>query len=126
MANNEASYSLSPTKKLKLPFYKSDVFLNITGGMNIKETAADLSVMSALITSHKNIVVPKDLITIGEVGLTGEVRPVPFIENRIKEAFRQGFEKVILPTSQADISGIPAVTLIPVANLYDFYSHIKQ
>lgn len=63
---------------------------------------------------------------IGEVGLTGEVRPVPFIENRIKEAFRQGFEKVILPASQADINGIPEVTLIPVENLYDFYSHIKQ
>ncbi|MCP5052513.1 MAG: DNA repair protein RadA [bacterium] len=113
-------------KKLKLPFYKSDVFLNITGGMTIKETAADLAVMCALITSYKNIVVPKDLIIIGEVGLTGEIRPVTFIENRIKEAVRQGFSKFMVPVSQADIKKMPDVSIIPVENLYDFYTKIKR
>ncbi|UCH93513.1 MAG: DNA repair protein RadA [Candidatus Aminicenantes bacterium] len=112
-------------KKLKLPFYKSDVFLNIAGGMTVRETGADLSVVSALISSYKNMVVPRDLIIIGEVGLTGEIRPVPFIEGRIKEAVRQGFSKFILPASQADIKTISNISVIPVGNLYEFYNKIK-
>jgi DNA repair protein RadA/Sms len=113
-------------KKLKLPFYKSDVFLNITGGMTVRETAGDLSIISALLSSYKNIVVPKDLIMIGEVGLTGEVRPVPFIENRIKESMRQGFTKFILPASQANVNGVENAAITPVRNLYDFFSKIKS
>jgi len=112
-------------KKLKLPFYKSDVFLNIAGGMTIRETAADLSVVSSLISSYKNIVVPKDIITIGEVGLTGEIRPVTFIEGRVKEAVRQGFTKFILPAAQSDIKTIPNIEITPVRNLYDFYNKIR-
>jgi DNA repair protein RadA/Sms len=112
-------------KKLKLPFYKSDVFLNITGGMSIRETAGDLSVISALISSYKNIVVPKDVIIIGEVGLTGEVRPVTFIESRVKEAVRQGFTKFILPAAQSELKTIADITIIPVENLYTFYNKIK-
>lgn len=113
-------------KKLKLPYYKSDVFLNVAGGMSVRETAADLSVISSLITSFKNITVPKDMIIIGEVGLTGEIRPVPHIENRVKEAIRQGFSQFILPASQAEIKGLSNATLIPVENLYDFYNKIKK
>jgi DNA repair protein RadA/Sms len=113
-------------KKLKLPFYKSDVFLNIAGGMNIRETAADLSVVSTLISSYKNIVVPRDFITIGEVGLTGEIRPVTFIEGRIKEAVRQGFTKFILPSAQADIKTVPNIEIFPVSNLFDFFNRIKS
>ncbi len=113
-------------KKLKLPFYKSDVFLNITGGMNLREPAGDLSIISALVTSYKNIDVPKDFIIIGEVGLTGEVRPVTFIENRIKEAVRQGFTKFILPASQSDIKMADNISIIPVGNLYEFYGKLKS
>jgi DNA repair protein RadA/Sms len=113
-------------KKLKLPFYKSDVFLNITGGMTIRETAGDLSVISALISSYKNLTVPKDLIIIGEVGLTGEVRPVPFVENRVKEAVRQGFTRFILPAPQAEIKTAGNISITPVGNLYDFHDSIKK
>jgi len=113
-------------KKLKLPFYKSDVFLNIAGGMSVKETAADLSVVSALVSSYRNITIPKDLIIIGEVGLTGEIRPVTSIENRVKEGMRQGFTKFILPSAQADIKVAANVSVIPVGNLYEFYSKIKN
>jgi DNA repair protein RadA/Sms len=118
-------------KKLKLPFYKSDVFLNIAGGMTVKETAGDLSAVATLVSSYKNITVPKDLIIIGEVGLTGEVRPVSFIENRVKEGLRQGFSKFIVPSSQGNIreslQGSPQaknMSLVPVENLYDFYKSL--
>ncbi|MGE5343906.1 MAG: DNA repair protein RadA [Candidatus Omnitrophota bacterium] len=113
-------------KKLKLPFYKSDVFLNITGGMTVRDTGADLSIISALVTSYKNIDVPKDAIVIGEVGLTGEVRPVTFIENRIKEGARQGFKKFILPAAQADIKTVGDITVLPVGNIYDFYNKLRK
>ncbi len=113
-------------KKLKLPFYKSDVFLNITGGLTIKETAADLAIITALISSYKNFTVPHDTIIIGEVGLTGEVRPVAFIETRIKEAMRQGFRQFVIPESQADLKHLTDAAIFPVGNIYDLYSHIKQ
>lgn len=113
-------------KKLKLPFYKSDVFLNVTGGMTVKETAADLAIISTLLTSYKNIEVPKNVIVIGEVGLTGEVRPVPLIETRIKEAVRQGFKKFMLPTTQADVPNAGNITVIPIGNIYDFYNKLKS
>jgi DNA repair protein RadA/Sms len=60
------------------------------------------------------------------VGLTGEIRPVTFIEGRIKEAVRQGFTKFMLPAAQSDIKTIPNIKIIPVANLYDFYNKIKN
>ena len=113
-------------KKLKLPFYKCDVFLNITGGMSIRETAGDLSVLSALISSYKNFSVPEDTVIIGEVGLTGEVRPVNLIDNRIKEAKRQGFKKFILPANQSNLNHIKNISAIPVKNIYDFYNYIKK
>lgn len=112
-------------KKLKIPFYKSDVFLNITGGMQLRDTAADLAVVGALIGNHKNITIPSNVIIIGEVGLTGEIRPVSFIKNRIMEAQRHGFTTMIIPESQSDLPSIPKVSLRPVKNIHDFYQIIK-
>jgi len=113
-------------KKLKLPFYKSDVFLNITGGMTIKETAGDLAVISTLITSYKNMIIPPHTIMIGEVGLTGEIRPVSFMENRIKEGIRQGFTKFVIPESQTKTIKNQEISLYPIANLYDFFQTIRE
>lgn len=113
-------------KKLKIPFYKSDVFLNITGGMQLRDTAADLAVVGALISNHKNITIPGNVIIIGEVGLTGEIRPVSFIKNRIMEAQRHGFTTMIIPEAQSDLPDIPKISITPIRNIYDFYQIIKQ
>lgn len=112
-------------KKLKLPFYKSDVFLNITGGMFLKETAGDLAIITALISSYKNKVAPADTIIIGEVGLTGEIRPVPSLEARIKEGERQGFNQVIVPTQQGDLKNLKNITPKTVKNIHDLYHMLK-
>jgi DNA repair protein RadA/Sms len=88
-------------KKLKLPFYKSDVFLNITGGMILREPAADLAVCQALISSYRNVSPRSDTVLMGEVGLTGEIRPISFLETRVKEAIRQGFTTLCLPAGQS-------------------------
>ena len=112
-------------KKLRFPFYKSDVFLNITGGINLKETASDLAVCSALISSYKNIVLPGNIILLGEVGLTGEIRPVSYIETRIKEAVNHGFKKFIIPESVSEIKHKGAL-FYPVKDINEFYSVISS
>ena len=76
-----------------------DVYLNVVSGIRITEPAIDLGVILACTSSFKNISIPQDLVAIGEVGLTGEVRSVNMIEKRLKEAEKLGFKKCIIPES---------------------------
>ena len=76
-----------------------DVYLNVVSGIKIAEPAIDLGVVLACTSSYKNISIPQDVVAIGEVGLTGEVRAVNMIEKRIKEAEKLGFKKIIIPES---------------------------
>lgn len=73
-----------------------DVFLNITGGITVEDPAIDLAVVAAILSSNENIVVEKNICFAGEVGLTGEVRPVSKIEQRITEAEKLGFETIYI------------------------------
>ncbi len=81
-----------------------DVYVNVVGGMKIKEPAADLAICAAIISSIKDKALPQDSIVFGELGLSGEVRSVPFLERRIKEAERLGFSKVLSPKTTKQIS----------------------
>jgi DNA repair protein RadA/Sms len=74
-----------------------DVFANIVGGLRVTETAADLAIALAVVSSLRERVVPPDLAVFGEVGLTGEVRPVPFGEERLLEAQKHGFRRALVP-----------------------------
>ena len=76
-----------------------DVYLNVVSGIKIAEPAVDLGIILACVSSYKNIGISQELVAIGEVGLTGEVRAVNMIEKRIKEAERLGFKKCIIPES---------------------------
>ncbi len=76
-----------------------DVYLNVVSGIKIGEPAVDLGVVLACTSSYKNLSIPQDVVAIGEVGLTGEVRAVNMIEKRLKEADRLGFKKCIIPES---------------------------
>ena len=80
-------------------FYAHDIFLNITGGLKITEPAADLAVAVALMSSKNNVPAPADMAIFGEIGLSGEIRGVSFTEQRIKEAIKLGFKKILLPKS---------------------------
>jgi DNA repair protein RadA/Sms len=82
-------------KKLKLNTGEMDVYVNITGGMKFNDTALDLAVIKAVISSIKNKPVNKSEIYFGEVGLTGEIRKVFLEDKRIKESKRLGFENII-------------------------------
>ena len=86
-------------KKAGLALGGQDVYLNVVSGIKIVEPAVDLGVVLACSSSFKNISIPKDVVAIGEVGLTGEVRAVNMIEKRLKEAEKLGFKKCIIPES---------------------------
>lgn len=84
-------------KNFKLSISNKDIYMNIVGGMKVTETASDLPVALAIISSQKDVVVPEDFVAFGEIGLSGEIRPVPNGEDRIKESIKQGFKNIIIP-----------------------------
>ena len=95
-----------------------DAYLNIIGGLHLDEPAADLAAVIALASSYLDRAVPNDLVAIGEVGLTGELRSVNQLAQRISEAHRLGFKKCVIPAHRADSVRAPeGLTLIPVHNI---------
>ena len=108
-------------KRLGYRFSVNDVYLNVIGGLRIDEPAADLAVATSLVSSIKDTPVASDLIAIGEIGLSGEVRAVQNYEQRLKEAVRLGFRKIIVPernSSKKPLS-FPNVSIIPVKSIFD-------
>ncbi|HEX3122192.1 MAG TPA: DNA repair protein RadA [Rhodanobacteraceae bacterium] len=81
--------------------YDQDVFVNVVGGIRVQETAADLPVLLAVLSSFRDRALPDKLVAFGEVGLSGEIRPVPNGEERLKEAATHGFLKAIVPKANA-------------------------
>lgn len=84
-----------------IAMFNQDVFVNVVGGVKITETAADLPVLLAALSSFRNKPLPEDLIAFGEVGLAGEIRPVLNGEERLKEATKHGFKRAIIPKANA-------------------------
>jgi DNA repair protein RadA/Sms len=85
-----------------------DVFVNLVGGLQIRETATDLPLLLALVSSLRGVALPATLATFGELGLTGEVRPVAYGEERLRELAKQGYRRVILPRQNAPRTASPA------------------
>ena len=86
-------------KKTGLPLGSQDVYLNVVSGIKLVEPAVDLGTCLVVASSFKNYALPKDMVAIGEVGLTGEIRAVNMIEKRIKEVEKMGFKTCIIPES---------------------------
>jgi DNA repair protein RadA/Sms len=92
-------------KKLELPLNQYDVFVNITGGIRISETASDLAIVASIISSFRNRPLSKETIFIGEVSLIGDVRDVFSLDTRVREAVSQGIKRAIVPKKvSSDIS----------------------
>jgi len=96
-----------------------DVFVNVVGGVKVSETSADLALLLAMVSSFRNRSLPKDLIVFGEVGLAGEIRPVPNGTERIIEAAKHGFKRAIVPKANAPKQAINGMKVIPVSQLSD-------
>lgn len=106
-------------KRLGLYFSNFDTYLNIIGGLRLDEPAADLAVCMSLVSGLRDVPIDDKLIAFGEVGLSGEIRTVPRIEARIREAARLGFTQCVLPRSSLNgITNIPdTIELVPVKNI---------
>jgi DNA repair protein RadA/Sms len=105
-------------KRLGFQLAGDDVFLNVAGGIDVDEPAADLGVIAAIASSFRNIQVPPDTAVFGEVGLTGEVRGVLQAQSRAREAQTLGFKKLILPESnKKGLEKLLGIRVVGVKNL---------
>src|SRR5256886_4914171 len=84
-------------KRLGVNLWDQDIYLNVVGGLQVEEPAADLAIVGAMLSSLFNKPIAPSTVIFGEVGLAGEVRPAMFPETRLKEASMLGFKRVILP-----------------------------
>ncbi|MDD3571953.1 MAG: DNA repair protein RadA [Eubacteriales bacterium] len=105
-------------KRAGLKLYNQDVYINVAGGLNLDEPAADLAVCLAVASSLSDKTLPKDVAAMGEVGLLGEVRSIPHMERRLAECARMGFAQVICPKDRLGRVKAPkGVKLLAVATL---------
>ncbi len=103
-------------------FGVKDVFINIAGGLRVEDPAADLALVVALLSSYEDVPVPHQVAFAGEVGLNGEIRAVNRIEQRIAEAARLGFEKMIVSKfNQKSIPKLPGIEVVTVSKIEDVY-----
>ena len=100
-------------KRTKLNLLDKDIFINVVGGLNLKEPAADLAVAMAIASAATNTKLINDLVVFGEVGLSGEIRHVPFIQNRLTEALNLGFKGAIGP----ELAGLQNNNYYPVKDI---------
>jgi len=94
------------TKHLHLPIGEKDVFVNVTGGLDIKDPGADLGIALAIISSAKDTPLPENSICFGELGLLGEIRKVGFSDKMLKEAKALGYDKIFSPNTHKTIRAI--------------------
>jgi len=96
-----------------------DVFVNVVGGVKVNETSIDLALLLALVSSFRDRPLPQDLVVFGEVGLSGEIRPVPSGQERINEAAKHGFKRAIVPYNNMPKHKISGMEVIGVKKLSD-------
>ena len=94
-----------------------DVFVNVVGGVKVLETSADLALLLAVVSSFRDTRLPQDLVVFGEVGLSGEIRPVPSGQERLREAAKHGFKRAIVPAANVPKQPITGMEIVPVKRL---------
>lgn len=101
-----------------------DVFVNVVGGVKVVETSADLALILALVSSFRDFALPQDLVSFGEVGLAGEIRPVPNGQERLREAAKHGFKRAIVPAGNAPKEPIKGLHVVAVKHLAEALEHL--
>lgn len=102
-----------------IAMFDQDVFINIVGGVKIAETAVDLPLLIAALSSFRNRPLPTNVVIFGEVGLAGEIRPVPNGEERLREAAKHGFKRAIIPKANKPHQNIKGIEVVLAARLGD-------
>lgn len=107
-------------KKIGIHLSKFDVFINIAGGIKIDEPSIDLAAAISICSSFKDTSIDADMLILGEIGLSGEIRGISFAERRIQEAIKLGFKKVLLPKSNLkNFKPLKDIEYIPVESIQD-------
>jgi DNA repair protein RadA/Sms len=107
-------------KKLDLPLGTYDVFVNISGGIKINEPAADLAIIAAILSSYRNRELSSETLFLGEVSLTGEIREISALGQRLKEIETQGFKKAIVPTKPLEKTSIKCFVANEVSKVVEW------
>ena len=111
-------------KRVGFKLLQKDVFLNIAGGLRVQDPAIDLAVLAAVLSSNMDIALDAGTCLCGEVGLAGEIRPVNRIEQRIQEAQKLGFRRILIPAEQVERlnrSHKPGIEVVPVKKVTDAF-----
>ncbi len=108
-------------KKLDLPLNQYDVFINISGGIKLKESSCDLAIVASIISSFQNRPISKQTVFIGEVSLTGEIKDVVKIENRLKEAVSLGISKAVVGKKVKNMTSIKQFEVDEVAKMIELF-----
>lgn len=102
-----------------IPMMNQDVFVNLVGGLKLQETAGDLAIALAIVSSYRDKPIPRDWLVFGELGLNGEVRPVQNGEERLREAAKHGFKHAIVPFKNHSHESHPGLEAMKVKRLAD-------
>ena len=108
-------------KRVGFKLLQKDVFLNIAGGLRVQDPAIDLAVLAAVLSSNMDIALDAGTCLCGEVGLAGEIRPVTRIEQRISEAQKLGFKRILIPADQKIDTKRFAIEIVPVKKVTDAF-----
>jgi len=112
-------------KRLGLRLGQYDVITNIAGGVRVTEPAVDLGIITSVISSFKDIPINSNLVVLGEVGLSGEVRTVGLLEKRLQEIKKLGFQKVIIPANnKKEVVNLSGIEIIPVSTLKECLENV--
>jgi DNA repair protein RadA/Sms len=108
------------TKRVGLRLNEQDIFVNVVGGLRVDEPASDLAMAMALASSYTDKPLPADIVMIGEIGLSGEVRAVSQLALRLNEASKIGFKRALIPRSRRNVDGLPkGIELLPIRNVLE-------
>ena len=102
-----------------------DVFANVVGGVKVLETSADLALLMAIVSSFRDRQLPRDMVIFGEVGLSGEIRPVPSGQERLAEAAKHGFRRAIVPRANAPRGEIKGMQVLAVSKLSEALAAVE-
>jgi DNA repair protein RadA/Sms len=108
------------SRRLGVPLYDQDVYLNVVGGLRVDEPSADLAAALAIVSSVRDHPLPVEMVAVGEIGLSGELRGVGQLEQRLREAAKLGFSSALVPQSAGQrLPRNLGLAAIPVATLRD-------
>jgi DNA repair protein RadA/Sms len=103
-----------------------DVFLNVVGGVRVQEPASDLAVALAIVSSFRDNPLPGNMAVFGELGLTGEIRPVQRGQERIREAIKLGFDCILVPDANKPKKSESSISIVPLKHVREIQDHMNS